>query len=505
MKVKKSFFDLDHTKCMTAGYDGKLYPIFCEAVLPGDIWRDRADILARVTPLVQPIYGRFDLRTDFFFIPNRLIWDNWPKFISPDYDQMTDPTITFPCFQPAASNLLAKVDIAKLAEGTIADLMGCGFPTSVTAPTNDSEIRISALPFRAYHLVWNEFYRDQDLQEETVIRKGDGFNVATDLTLFDYKHANWEKDYFTTARPWAQKGGAAGVPINFSNLISVETGEPAADGDVIVDNHRLLNLGDNSHLAAETGFTIEDLRYANSLQQFLEKLSRRGSRYIETIKSFFGVITPDYRLQRPEFIGGGRQPLVISEVLQTNNNPTDETPLGTYAGHGISSGSHNFSYRASEHGYIIGLMRIVPRTSYMNVFRRDFLKFDKFDFFWPQFAHLGEQAILNKEIYVTGTSTDDDVFGYQERWAEYRYKPSQITGLFKSTSAGTIDPWHYAQKFTSLPTLNSTFIQETPPIERTTAVGSAANGQQFLMDAFFDCKMARPMPMYSVPGLIDHF
>ena len=371
---------------MTVGYDGKLYPILCEAVLPGDVWKGRSDILGRVTPLVQPIYGRFDIRTDFFFVPNRLIWDNWQRFISPDFNQITTPDITFPCFQPTNVDSLNKVNINHLGEGSLADYLGCGFASSVIAPSTDSEIRISALPFRAIALIFNEFYRDQDLQTEINIRKGDSFLVTTDLHLLDFCRANWEKDYFTTARPWAQKGGQSNIPVNIQGVLD-NTGNPIDSTSPLYFEAGEMMV-DGIPVNATSAFSVEDLRYANSLQQYLEKLSRKGSRYIETIKSFFGVTTPDFRLQRPEFIGGGRQPLVISEVLQTNNTPTDETPLGTYAGHGISSGSHNFSYRASEHGYIIGLMRVVPRTSYMNVMRREFFKYDKFDFFWPQFAHL---------------------------------------------------------------------------------------------------------------------
>ena len=240
----------------------------------------------------------------------------------------------------------------------------------------------------------------------------------------------------------------------------------------------------------------------------LERDARGGTRYTELLRAHFGVTPQDYRLQRPEYIGGGSTYVNVNPIAQTSATSISggATPLGNLAAMGTALASgHGFTYHAQEHGYIIGLVNVRADLTYQQGLNKMWSRSTRYDFYFPVFAHLGEQAILNKEIYVTGTSTDNDVFGYQERWAEYRYKPSQISGLFKSTSAGTIDAWHYAQKFTSLPTLNATFIQETPPIERTTAVGPAANGQQFLMDAFFDCKMARPMPMYSVPGLIDHF
>lgn len=498
MKGKKSYFDLSHTKAMTCGYDGKLYPILCEAVLPGDVWRGRSDILGRVTPLVQPIYGRFDIRTDFFFVPNRLVWDNWQRFISPDFDQITSSDIVFPCFQPSNVSTGNKVDINLLNEGTLADYLGCCFPSGGLAPTSNSEIRISALPFRAISLVWNEFYRDQDLQSEIHIRKGDGFNFADDFSLLDFRRANWEKDYFTTARPWAQKGGQSTIPVNIQGVLDnggnpLESTSPLyfEDGEMMVDG---------IPVNATSAFTIEDLRYANSLQRFLEKLSRNGSRYIETIKSFFGVATPDYRLQRPEFIGGGRQPLVISEVLQTNNTPTDETPLGTYAGHGISSGSHNFSYRSTEHGYIIGLMRIVPRTSYMNVMRRDFLKYDKFDFFWPQFAHLGEQSILKTELNANMAFLNKgvDEFGYQERYAEYKFIPSTVHANFRKDAI--LSNFTPARNIGGIDqVLNGDFVSmlNTGGFQRVFAIEAY---DPFLVSIMHNISALRPVPRNSIPG-----
>ena len=240
----------------------------------------------------------------------------------------------------------------------------------------------------------------------------------------------------------------------------------------------------------------------------MERDARGGTRYTEIIRSHFGVISPDARLQRPEYIGGGTTNLNINPIAQTSGtNATGTTaPLGTLAAMGTAlAHNHGFTYSATEHGVVIGLVSVRADLTYQQGLARMWSRSTRYDFYFPAFATLGEQAVLNKEIYVRGDSNDNDVFGYQERWAEYRYYPSRISGLFRSTAAGTIDAWHLAQRFTSLPTLNNTFIQDTPPVDRIVAVGAAANGKQFIFDSFFDCKKARPMPMYSVPGLIDHF
>ena len=261
-------------------------------------------------------------------------------------------------------------------------------------------------------------------------------------------------------------------------------------------------------LSAATAATINQLRQSFQIQKLLERDARGGTRYTEIIRAHFGVISPDARLQRPEYLGGGSTPIQINPIAQTSgtNASGTSTPLGNLAamGTGLAHG-HGFTQSFTEHGVIIGLVSVRADLTYQQGLRKMWSRSTRYDYYFPAFAMLGEQAILNKEIYVRGTSDDNNVFGYQERWAEYRYNPALITGLFKSTSAGTIDGWHLAQKFTSLPTLNSTFIQESPPVERILAVGAAADGQQFLCDTFFSNRVARPMPMYSVPGLIDHF
>jgi len=261
-------------------------------------------------------------------------------------------------------------------------------------------------------------------------------------------------------------------------------------------------------LSAATAATINQLRQSFQIQKLLERDARGGTRYTEIIRSHFGVISPDARLQRPEYLGGGSTPININPIAQTSASAASgtNTPLGTLGSMGTAlAHNHGFTQSFVEHGIIIGLVSIRADLTYQQGLSRMWSRETRYDFYFPAFAMLGEQAVLNKEIYVTGNDTDDNVFGYQERWAEYRYYPSRISGLFRSTAAGTIDAWHLAQKFTTLPTLNDTFISDTPPVDRIVAVGSAANGKQFIFDSFFDVKKARPLPMYSVPGLIDHF
>ena len=263
-----------------------------------------------------------------------------------------------------------------------------------------------------------------------------------------------------------------------------------------------------ANLASATAANINQLRQSFQIQKLLERDACGGTRYVEIVRSHFGVQSPDARLQRPEYLGGGSTNISISPVAQTSGTFASgtTTPLGNLAGMGTYlANGHGFTQSFVEHGHVIGLVSVRADLTYQQGLRKMWSRSTRYDFYFPVFAMLGEQAVLNKEIYCDGSVNDSNVFGYQERWAEYRYNPSQITGLFRSTSPGTIDPWHFAQKFTTLPTLNSTFIQDTPPLSRTLAVGASANGQQLLLDAFFDIKCARPLPLYSVPGLIDHF
>ncbi|HAN48980.1 MAG TPA: phage capsid protein, partial [Nitrospira sp.] len=261
-------------------------------------------------------------------------------------------------------------------------------------------------------------------------------------------------------------------------------------------------------LSTATAATINQLRQSFQIQRLLERDARGGTRYTELIRSHFGVVSPDARLQRSEYLGGGSSPIILNPVAQTSGTGQtgQTTPLGTLAAVGTSvAHNHGFTQSFTEHGFIIGLVNVRADLTYQQGLRKMWSRSTRYDFYFPVFSHLGEQAVLNKEIYIDGSANDNLVFGYQERWAEYRYSPSQVSGLFRSTAAGTLDAWHLAQKFTSLPVLGQTFIEETPPLSRVLAVGGAANGAQIIFDSFFNMQVARPMPLYSVPGMIDHF
>jgi len=510
-EIPRSSFDTQyaHKTTFDGGY---LVPIYCDEVLPGDMHNVKATMFARLATPLFPVMDNLHLDTFFFFVPNRLVWTNWVKFMG----EQTNPGDSISYVVPTITSTAGGY-----AVGSIFDHFG--LPTAGQI-TGTNTVTHNALPLRAYNLIYNEWFRDENLQNSVTVRTGDSGDVPGDYTML---RRGKRKDYFTGALPWPQKGAAVSLPLGTSAPIktdSVTNGQVLTVRDGNGDSRKMNSAGDYvtlnfvdaapgsaslyADLSQATAATINQLRQSFQIQRLLERDARGGTRYTELLRAHFGVTPQDYRLQRPEYIGGGSTYVNVNPIAQTSATSISggATPLGNLAAMGTALASgHGFTYHAQEHGYIIGLVNIRADLTYQQGLNKMWSRSNSYEFYFPVFAHLGEQAILNKEIYVQGTSADNDVFGYQERWAEYRYKPSQITGLFKSTSAGTIDAWHYAQKFTSLPTLNTTFIQETPPIERTTAVGSAANGQQFLMDAFFDCKMARPMPMYSVPGLIDHF
>ena len=507
---------------------GYLIPFFVEEVLPGDTFKLDTTVFARMNTLISPFFDNVFIDTFYFFVPNRLVWNNWQAFCGEQAPGQVSTDYLIPTLDLTSSG-------TSFENQTIFDYFG--LPTNVTL--NSTYNHISSLPFRAYNLIYNEWFRDENLIEAVKVPLDDGPDELSNFKLL--KRAK-RHDYFTSALPWPQKGPSVDIsPISgtYSPLVYIGRGNSSTAGTINLSEGQQVMFGNYykggdvsgtiSYLSvpstgnittplvsnpgnyfgvqtevgvANTAVSINDLRQAFQIQKFYEKWARGGSRYTETLRVMFNVISPDARLQRPEFLGSGTTRINVVQTAQTSS--TDSTsPQSNLSAYGVVGDSrHGFTKSFVEHGYIIGLMCARADLTYQQGIPRHFSRRGIFDFYWPSLAHLGEQVVYNKEIYAQGTADDDGVFGYQERYAEYRYHPSMITGKLRSTDPQTLDYWHLAQKFDNLPTLSQDFIEENPPFARVSAV---QDEPIFFGDFWFHFECLRPMPVFSVPGLVDHF
>lgn len=510
----------------TAFDAGYLVPILVDEVLPGDHLTYNITAYLRMSTPLFPLLDTQRVDTFFFYVPMRLVWDNFVKMMGEQANPGDSINYSVP---------LANGQTAGDAVGSIYDHMGIVVAGQVSA---GNSMQFNCLPFRCYNLIFNEWFRDENLTLRAPVDRDDATEGPGKYQLMLRSKSH---DYFTSALPWPQKFTAPTVPLaGFAPVIGIGinrlgwTHTPtttiyesdgtsgayafgATQGSAVLppwapgNSNTYIDVDGSTgypkiyaDLAQSTGVAINTLRQAFLVQQLLERDARGGTRYIEKIRSHFGVVSPDFRLARPEYIGGGQSPLNITPIAQTA--PTTGVPLGALGAAGSSAGTHRASYAATEHGYIIGLINVRTELSYQQGVHRMYYRRTVYDFYWPTLAGLGEQAILQREIYATANpATDVTVFGYQERWQEYRTRYSDVTGIMRSTATGTLDAWHLSQKFATAPLLNDSFVKDQPPMARVLAAGTAANGQQYLADINYHRVAVRPIPTYGTPVTLGRF
>lgn len=504
---------------------GYLVPFLVDELLPGDHMKYAVEAYVRLSTPLFPIFSSQRIDTHFFFVPCRLVWDNWVRFMGEQDNP--DDSIDYTVPQILRSSGTGSDRVA----GTLYDHMGIPDEGQVT----DDEFGVNALPFRAYNLIYNQWFRDQNVIDGVPVSRADSNDAIASYVL---RRRAKSHDYFTSALPWPQKFTAPNLPLtgmapvlglgaiadnSLTNSASVGESNEAITTyafykqiwDAGAANQVIMKMSAAAgtpaypavfaDLSAVSGVAINTLRQAWLVQSLLEAEARGGTRYVELIRAIFGVTNPDFRLQRAEYIGGGQTQLQVTPVAQTAPG-ADDSVVGALGGAGTASGSHAASYAATEHGYVLGLISVKTELAYQQGLHKMWSRLTKHDFYVPQLAGLGEQAILRKEIYFVGTDALDDlVFGYQERWHEYRTRYSEVAGMFRSNVTGTLDAWHLAEDFGSPPLLNATFIEDAPPMSRVLAASTLAAKQQYLADIVINRTAVRPLPMFGTPVQLGRF
>jgi hypothetical protein len=535
LDIARSTFRRDHSVKLSFNV-GDVIPFYVDEVLPGDTFQLKTSMVARLQTLLTPMMDNLYLDTYFYFVPNRIVWQHWRELMGENTQSAWIPKTEYSVPQVTAPS-------GGWSIGSIADYMGI--------PTGVANLSVNALPFRAYALIMNEWFRDENLSDplnipvdDATLAGSNGTNYITDVVKggMPFKAAKFH-DYFTSALPAPQKGPDVTISVSGGSNYPVRTFAEDVSGSSDVPLHiRTFDqmpynvVGVNKSASPEPGAlwatestvsgnaapfvptnlwavndgsvsatTINQLRMAFQIQKLYEKDARGGTRYIEILKSHFGVTSPDARLQRPEYLGGNRIPVNINQVVQSSATQSSGTPLGDTAAFSVTTDVHgDFIKSFVEHGFVIGVMVARYDHTYQQGLERFWSRRDRLDYYFPVFANIGEQPILNKEIYAQGTAQDNEVFGYQEAWADYRYKPSRVVGEMRSKAPTSLDVWHLADEYTTLPKLSDAWIREDKTnVDRVLAVTSSVSNQMFA-DLYIQCKATRPMPVYSIPGLIDH-